>query len=151
MRVGERDAFLEAFEGSRDVDDFVAAWWRPLDPRELLLGLADTEYAYEVSRGVLEQEEAAALAASYRDALAHGPWSVAAAALVAGVTARLAAVASPATRTRVTVQQKNTSRAAVRAKARALARVVNAFQGTTDAQRAQLGLNVRDAEPTRPY
>nr|HPK66675.1 hypothetical protein [Thermoanaerobaculia bacterium] len=57
VRVGERDAFLEAFEGSRDVDDFVAAWWRPLDPRELLLGLADTEYAYEVSRGVLEQEE----------------------------------------------------------------------------------------------
>ena len=92
VRVGERDAFLEAFEGSRDVDDFVAAWWRPLDPRELLLGLADTEYAYEVSRGVLEQEEAAALAASYRDALAHGSWSVADAALVDDLVARLAAV-----------------------------------------------------------
>ena len=83
VRVGER---------SRDIDDFVAAWWRPLDPRELLLGLADTEYAYEVSRGVLEQEEAAALAASYRDALAHGSWSVADAALVDDLVARLAAV-----------------------------------------------------------
>ena len=41
---------------------------------------------------MLEQEEAAALAASYRDALAHGSWSVADAALVDDLVARLAAV-----------------------------------------------------------
>ena len=62
VRQGERDVFLDAFDGSRDVDEFMASWWRQIDPRELLLSLADTDHVYAVSRGVLDHEEGAALA-----------------------------------------------------------------------------------------
>ena len=62
--------------------------------------------------------------------------------------ARLAAAVNPATRTKVTIQQKEISRAALRAKARALARIVNAYPAITNAQRAELGLTVRDTIPT---
>jgi RecA/RadA recombinase len=92
VRQGERDVFLDAFDASREVDDFVASWWRPLDPRELLLSLADTEHVYAVSRGVLGHEEGAAIAWSYRDALETGEWSVADAALVDDLLARLGPV-----------------------------------------------------------
>ena len=92
VRQGERDAFLDAFEGSRDVDQFMSTWWRQLDPRELLLSLADTDHVYAVSRGVLDHEEGAALAHSYREALELGTWSVADAALVDDLTARLGPV-----------------------------------------------------------
>ncbi len=64
VRQGERDAFLDAFDASRDVDEFMASWWRQLDARELLLGLADTDHVYAVSRGVLDHEEGAAVAYS---------------------------------------------------------------------------------------
>ena len=92
VRQGERDAFLDAFDGSRDVDEFMASWWRQIDPRELLLGLADTDHVYAVARGVLDHEEGAALAWSYREALELGSWSVADAALVDDLVARLAPV-----------------------------------------------------------
>ena len=92
VRQGERDTFLDAFESSRDVDDFMATWWRPVDPRELLLALADTEEIYRLSRGVLDHEEAAAVAWSFREALESGEWSVADVALVDDLLARLAPV-----------------------------------------------------------
>ena len=92
VRQGERDAFLDAFEASREVDEFMAAWWRPLDPRELLLTLTDTEHVYALSRGVLDHEEGAALAWSYREALETGEWSVADVALVDDLLARLGPV-----------------------------------------------------------
>ncbi|GAA4399875.1 AAA family ATPase [Fodinibacter luteus] len=92
VRQGDREVFLDAFEGSRAVDEFMATWWRQLDPRELLLGLADTDHVYAVSRGVLDQEEGAALAGSYREALEAGSWSVADAALVDELVARLGPV-----------------------------------------------------------
>jgi len=92
VREGERDAFLDAFRESRDVDAFKTTWWRQLDPRELLLSLADTDHVYAVSRGVLDQEEAAALAYSYREALETGTWSVSDAGLVDDLVARLAPV-----------------------------------------------------------
>ncbi|MBM6404465.1 AAA family ATPase [Phycicoccus sp. CSK15P-2] len=95
VRQGERDDFLDAFDSSRDVDEFMASWWRQLDPRELLLGLADTEHAYAVSRGVLGHEEAAALAGSVRDALGCGEWSVADVPLVDDLLARLGPVQEP--------------------------------------------------------
>ena len=87
--MGDRDAFLDAFDSSREIDDFVLAWWRPLDPREVLLTLADTDTAYRITRGVLAQEEAAALARSYRDALEVGSWTVADVALIDDLLARL--------------------------------------------------------------
>lgn len=92
VRQGERDVFLDAFDGSREVDEFMRAWWRQLDPRELLLQLADTDHVYALSRGVLDQEEAAALAHSYREALELGTWSASDAALVDDLVARLGAV-----------------------------------------------------------
>ena len=92
VRQGERDVFLDAFDASRDVDEFMATWWRQLDPRELLLSLADTDHVYAVSRGVLDHEEGAAVAYSYRQALETGSWSVSDAALVDDLVARLGAV-----------------------------------------------------------
>ena len=92
VRQGERDAFLDAFDASRDVDEFMASWWRQLDARELLLGLADTDHVYAVSRGVLDHEEGAAVAYSYREALELGSWSVSDAALVDDLVARLGPV-----------------------------------------------------------
>jgi len=92
VRQGERDVFLDAFDASRDVDEFMASWWRQLDPRELLLSLADTDHVYAVSRGVLDHEEGAAVAYSYREALDTGTWSVSDAALVDDLVARLGAV-----------------------------------------------------------
>ncbi len=92
IRAGERDVFLDAFDGSRDVDEFMASWWRQVDPRELLLGLADTDHVYAVSRGVLDHEEGAAVAYSYREALELGSWSVSDAALVDDLVARLGPV-----------------------------------------------------------
>ena len=92
VRQGERDVFLDAFDGSRDVDEFLASWWRQVDPRELLLTLTDTDHVYAVSRGVLDHEEGAALAYSYREALELGSWTVADAALVDDLSARLGPV-----------------------------------------------------------
>jgi hypothetical protein len=92
VRQGERDVFLDAFDASRDVDEFMATWWRQVDPRELLLSLADTDHVYAVSRGVLDHEEGAAVAYSYREALETGTWSVSDAALVDDLVARLGTV-----------------------------------------------------------
>ena len=72
VRQGERDEFFDAFDSSRDVDEFIKAWWRQVDPREVLLELADTDLVYGLSRGVLDHEEAAALAHSMREALELG-------------------------------------------------------------------------------
>lgn len=47
VRLGEREHFLDAFDSSRDVDEFMAAWWPQVDPREVLLRLVDTD---DVSR-----------------------------------------------------------------------------------------------------
>jgi DNA helicase IV len=92
VRQGDRDEFRDAFDASREIDEFMATWWRQVDPREPLLALADTEYAYTVARGVLSHEEAAALAHSYREAIESGSWSVSDAALVDDLLARLGAV-----------------------------------------------------------
>lgn len=89
VRQGERSDFLDAFDASRDVDEFMASWWRQLDPRELLLTLTDTDHVYRVSRGVLGHEEGAAIAWSFREALDTGEWSVADVALVDDLLARL--------------------------------------------------------------
>nr|WP_235950582.1 UvrD-helicase domain-containing protein [Phycicoccus flavus] len=91
-RQGDRDDFMDAFDASRDVDDFMASWWRQLDPRELLLTLTDTDHVYAVSRGVLDHEEGAAIAWSFREALETGAWSVADIALIDDLLARLGPV-----------------------------------------------------------
>ncbi len=89
VRTGERQDFADAFEASRDVDEFMLAWWPQMDPREVLLTLADTDHVYALSRGVLNHEEGAALAYSLREALALGTWSVSDVALLDDVSSRL--------------------------------------------------------------
>lgn len=88
----ERAEFVDRFEDSRDVEAFVADWWRPVDPRHVLLWLTDGERLARYARGVLNEHEQAELIASYEAALATGEWSVADVALVDDLLARLAEV-----------------------------------------------------------
>lgn len=69
-------------------------------------------------------------------------------ALAADFSAKLATAVNPSTRTKVTIQAKDISRSALKAKARSLARIVNAYPPITNAQRADLGLTVRDGTPS---
>jgi RecA/RadA recombinase len=97
VRTGERADFLDAFDGSRDVDEFLLAWWPQVDPREVLLRLADTDAVYRLGRGVLTHDEGAALAHAMREALELGTWSVSDVALLDDLLARLGPVqAAPA-------------------------------------------------------
>jgi hypothetical protein len=71
--------------------------------------------------------------------------------LVADFHTRRLAVADPATKTRVTVEARDTSKAALLLYLRQLLRIVNFYPGTTNAQRAALGMNIPPAERgTRP-
>ena len=88
----DREEFLATFVDHRDVEAFLAAWWRPVDPREVLLWLADPRRARRCARGVLSQEEADVLARSLQVALDTGTWSVADVALVDDLDARLGEV-----------------------------------------------------------
>lgn len=92
VREGDRDEFLDAFEISGAVDDFLGRWWPQVDPREVLLWLTDTELAYEVARSVLSQGDAAALAHSVRETLEIGTWSVADVALIDELSVRIGLV-----------------------------------------------------------
>ncbi|KGN36191.1 HelD family protein [Knoellia subterranea] len=95
VRQGDRDQFFDAFDSSRDIDAFVQSWWRQVDPREVLLTLADTDHVLGLARGVLNHEESAALAQSMREAIELGTWSVADVALIDDVSARLGPVQQP--------------------------------------------------------
>lgn len=95
VRQGDRDEFFDAFDSSRDIDEFMQTWWRQIDPREVLLGLADTDHTYALARGVLDHEEAAALAHSMREALEFGTWSVSDIALIDDLSAKLGLVQEP--------------------------------------------------------
>ena len=87
---GERDDFVDRFRDSGDVEAFMRHWWRPVDPREMLLWLADEGLVRRL--GGLDAEAAAGLAASYQEALRLGSWTVADVALVDDLAARLGPV-----------------------------------------------------------
>ena len=89
VRQGERDEFVDRFTDSGDVEAFAREWWRPVDPREVLLWLADEDL---VRRLGADAEEARLLAESYRTALEEGTWTVADVALVDDLHARLGPV-----------------------------------------------------------
>jgi DNA helicase IV len=91
-REGERAEFLERFEDSREIDAFMAQWWPQLDPREVLLWLADPERSAAYSEGLMGAKDAALLRESIQRALDTGEWSVADAALVDDLLARLGLV-----------------------------------------------------------
>jgi len=63
-------------------------------------------------------------------------------------TARLAIATNPATRTKGSVAAKDVARAALRAKAAQLIKIISATPTVTPTQRIDLGLNVRDAIPS---
>lgn len=88
----ERTEFVDRFEDSRDVEAFVTDWWRPIDPRHVLLWLGDAERLGRYARGVLSIGEQAELVASIAVAVERGEWSVADVALVDDLLARLAEV-----------------------------------------------------------
>lgn len=92
VREGEREDFLEAFKSSLAVDEFLAAWWPQIDPREALLWLEDTELAYDAARSVLSQGDAAALAHAARETLEAGTWTVSDVALIDELAVRLGPV-----------------------------------------------------------
>ncbi|XVX19824.1 HelD family protein [Actinomycetota bacterium] len=86
---GDRLEFLDQWEDSLEVDGFMREWWAQLDPREVLLWLADAERVARYADGVLSGEEQRCLVASMQRALETGLWSVADAALVDDLAARL--------------------------------------------------------------
>ncbi|MDO5711270.1 MAG: AAA family ATPase [Micrococcales bacterium] len=89
VHSSDAEEFLATFEEHLDVEDFLARWWRPIDPREVLLWLADPERTQRYAVGVLSESEADALSVSMRTALAAGSWSVADAALIDDLSPRL--------------------------------------------------------------
>ncbi|KQU68025.1 AAA family ATPase [Phycicoccus sp. Root101] len=92
VREGDRGEFMDHFEDHLEVDAFLERWWPQVDPREVLLWLADPELATRHGRGVLTASECEAFAASMREALRTGTWSVADAALVDDLAARMGSV-----------------------------------------------------------
>lgn len=89
VRTGERPEFLDKFEDSRDVEAFVKQWWRPVDPREVLLWLAQDDEAVRLASPELTPAESIALARSLQVALRSGQWSVADVALIDELQSRL--------------------------------------------------------------
>ena len=85
----EREEFVGRFEDHLEVATFLEAWWPQLDPREVLLWLADEERLTRYAKGILDADEAAVLLSAMRVALDTGTWSVADVALVDDLAARL--------------------------------------------------------------
>ncbi|KRF28292.1 ATP-binding domain-containing protein [Phycicoccus sp. Soil802] len=92
VRDGDRAEFMDRFEDHLEVDAFLAAWWPQVDPREVLLWLADPERARQHGHGVLSPQECDVFAASMQHALELGSWSAADAALIDDLAARLGPV-----------------------------------------------------------
>ncbi|MBB2894157.1 AAA family ATPase [Flexivirga oryzae] len=91
--TGERPDFIDRFTDHREVEAFVRDWWRPIDPREVLLWLADADRAKSYTHGILTDEQAVLLRDSMQVALTTGTWSVADIALVDDVLSRVGPVA----------------------------------------------------------
>lgn len=89
VKTGERPEFLDKFEDSRDVEAFVKQWWRPVDPREVLLWLSEDDNAVRLASPELTPAEAITLAHSMQVALRTGQWSVADVALIDELQSRL--------------------------------------------------------------
>ncbi|WP_270886953.1 HelD family protein [Pedococcus sp. 5OH_020] len=92
VREGERAEFMDRFADHLEVETFLEQWWPQVDPREVLLWLADRDRARRHGQGVLTPAECDAFAASIDDAARSGSWSVADAALVDDLAARLGPV-----------------------------------------------------------
>ncbi|WP_116116310.1 HelD family protein [Austwickia chelonae] len=89
---GDRDDFLDTFREHRDVERFLDAWWRPVDPREVLLWLADEKRTRRYISGIFPEGSAPLLAASFRETLTAGSWTVADVALIDDLSSRVGIV-----------------------------------------------------------
>ncbi|MCK0113040.1 UvrD-helicase domain-containing protein [Ornithinimicrobium sp. F0845] len=89
VREGDREEFLDKFSDSTDVETFLREWWRPVDPREVLLWLTDTDLAHRLAGDVLGAGSSDILSASLQTALETGTWSVADVALIDELASRL--------------------------------------------------------------
>ncbi len=89
---GDRDHFLATFADHTALDGFLQAWWPPVDPREVLLWLADPARARRYTNGIFSPDQADRLAASMATALEQGSWSVADVALIDDLSVRLGIV-----------------------------------------------------------
>jgi hypothetical protein len=92
VRDGDRAEFMDRFTDHLEVEAFLARWWPQVDPREVLLWLADPERTRRYGQGVLSPAECDAVAESVATAIETGTWSVADAALVDDLAARLGTV-----------------------------------------------------------
>jgi RecA/RadA recombinase len=92
VREGDRAEFMDHFHDHLEVEAFLDRWWPQVDPREALLWLADGERARHYGHGVLSPAESDLVSQSIRTALETGRWSVADAALVDDLAARLGPV-----------------------------------------------------------
>ncbi|MGO4342101.1 HelD family protein [Pedococcus sp. 2YAF34] len=92
VREGDRAEFMDRFEDHLEVDTFLEQWWPQVDPREVLLWLADPSLAHRHGKGALTPQECDDFAASMQVALETGTWSAADAALVDDLAARLGTV-----------------------------------------------------------
>ena len=85
----ERSEFFDKFEDSGAVEQFVKDWWRPIDPREVLLWMTDAERLARYARGTLTGPQQHVLRESFDEALRTGEWSVADVSLIDDLLARL--------------------------------------------------------------
>ncbi|MCH8611872.1 HelD family protein [Arsenicicoccus dermatophilus] len=88
----DRDEFFEAYDDHLDVEAFLRRWWRPLDPREVVLWLAQPDVLARHARGLLSPQEQALVVGSLEVALTTGTWSIADVALVDEVSSRIGIV-----------------------------------------------------------
>ncbi|NYJ75975.1 hypothetical protein HNR15_002938 [Allobranchiibius huperziae] len=89
VRTGERPEFVDQFQEHREVEAFIERWWAPLDPREVLLWLADPERLHRYAGDVLSASDVAVLGRSMAETLDTGQWSVADIALIDDLVTRL--------------------------------------------------------------
>jgi len=88
----DRAEFLSRFEDHLDVATFMAQWWPQVDPREVLLWLADPERLRRYTAGVLQDDQVRVLGESMQRPLDTGTWSVADVALIDDLAGRLGPV-----------------------------------------------------------
>ncbi|GAB3581885.1 HelD family protein [Calidifontibacter terrae] len=89
----EKSEFVDQFADHLEVEAFLNSWWAPIDPREVLLWFTDANRLRRYTDGLLSPEDARAFGESFSTALATGTWSVADAALVDDLSARLGLIA----------------------------------------------------------
>ena len=85
----DREEFMGRFSDHLEVEAFLSAWWPQLDPRTVLLWLADRDRLDRYAAGLLTPAEAQVVRQSLQTALDTGTWSIADVALVDELAVRL--------------------------------------------------------------